>query len=309
MLSFNAVSSSLPKAAVTSIDGLPYPRIASGKVREIFDLGDSLLLSATDRLSAFDVVLPDPIPDKGRVLSEISAFWFEKTRHIVPKGALLDVYLLTTVDTGNPSAVIQFGVARDLVFNHLVQLAFGARLLGRLSGRAMRGRLNLAADTVLFPDGLELPANASAVEADELGCNIRPGVAARYVPPPAWVRLTPYASDLFTGFMGLLESRATSQVALGMGGVTVQEPVSEGMKGPALQASAQAVQDFTRERLREMEERYAPCYLIPAGTACCLQLESDLDLGPAHGERRPARAGPGLPVFPDDSPHAPVPIR
>ena len=56
-----------------------------GKVRDTYAVNDELLLMvATDRISAFDVVLPDGIPDKGRVLNRMSAFWFEKTRHIVP---------------------------------------------------------------------------------------------------------------------------------------------------------------------------------------------------------------------------------
>jgi len=55
-----------------------------GKVRDVFDLGDGhLLMVATDRLSAFDVVLPDPIPGKGEMLCQISNFWFDKTRHII----------------------------------------------------------------------------------------------------------------------------------------------------------------------------------------------------------------------------------
>ena len=55
-----------------------------GKVRDIYDLGDRLLIVATDRLSAFDVVLPTPIPDKGRVLTQLSLFWFEKLADVVP---------------------------------------------------------------------------------------------------------------------------------------------------------------------------------------------------------------------------------
>jgi len=56
-----------------------------GKVRDIYEIGaDRLLIVATDRLSAFDVVLPTPIPDKGRVLTQLSMFWFEKLRDIVP---------------------------------------------------------------------------------------------------------------------------------------------------------------------------------------------------------------------------------
>jgi phosphoribosylaminoimidazole-succinocarboxamide synthase len=59
-----------------------------GKVRDIYDLGDRLLIVATDRLSAFDVVLPTPIPDKGRVLTQLSMFWFEKLADVVPHHVL-----------------------------------------------------------------------------------------------------------------------------------------------------------------------------------------------------------------------------
>jgi len=55
-----------------------------GKVRDIYDLGDTLLIVSTDRLSAFDVVLPDPIPDKGRVLNGLSVFWMERMAELVP---------------------------------------------------------------------------------------------------------------------------------------------------------------------------------------------------------------------------------
>ncbi len=54
-----------------------------GKVRDLYDLGDSLLMVATDRISAFDVVMPNPIPDKGKVLTQISLFWFEEMRSLV----------------------------------------------------------------------------------------------------------------------------------------------------------------------------------------------------------------------------------
>jgi phosphoribosylaminoimidazole-succinocarboxamide synthase len=67
----------------TSLHGLK--KIHTGKVRDIYEIdAHSMLIVTTDRLSAFDVVLPDPIPDKGRVLNSISNFWFERTQHIVP---------------------------------------------------------------------------------------------------------------------------------------------------------------------------------------------------------------------------------
>ncbi len=60
------------------------PLVASGKVREMYDLGDRLLMVASDRISTYDVVHPTPIPDKGKVLTALSVFWFEQTGDIVP---------------------------------------------------------------------------------------------------------------------------------------------------------------------------------------------------------------------------------
>ena len=89
-MTYSQIASSLPTAAVTVIDGLPYPHLASGKVREIFDLGDALLLVASDRLSAFDVILPDGIPGKGIVLTQMSNWWFAQTRGLIANHLLPD---------------------------------------------------------------------------------------------------------------------------------------------------------------------------------------------------------------------------
>ena len=66
----------------TNFVGVKPPR--RGKVRDIYDLGDKLLIVASDRISAFDVVLPEGIPGKGRVLNLISRYWFDRTKDIVP---------------------------------------------------------------------------------------------------------------------------------------------------------------------------------------------------------------------------------
>lgn len=68
----------LQSAPITSLDLPGIKKLRSGKVREVFDLGETLLFVATDRLSAFDVVFPDPIPGKGAVLNQLSAFWFRR---------------------------------------------------------------------------------------------------------------------------------------------------------------------------------------------------------------------------------------
>jgi len=79
----------LPLAAPlleTRLNGLPLHR--QGKVRDIYEVGDALLMVATDRISAFDYVLGSGIPDKGKVLTQLSNFWFERTGHIVPNHVL-----------------------------------------------------------------------------------------------------------------------------------------------------------------------------------------------------------------------------
>lgn len=75
---------------------------ARGKVRDIYDLGDKLLIVATDRLSAFDVILPTPIPDKGRVLTQLSLFWFNLLKEVIPN------HFLSATDFPAP-----FGAYRD----------------------------------------------------------------------------------------------------------------------------------------------------------------------------------------------------
>ncbi len=70
-----------------------------GKVRDIYDLGPRLLIIASDRISAFDYVLPTPIPDKGRILSRISAFWFKRTAEIVPNHLIsMDLSEITALE-------------------------------------------------------------------------------------------------------------------------------------------------------------------------------------------------------------------
>lgn len=89
-MNYAEIASALPSRAVTSIEGLPFPKIASGKVREIFDLDDALLLVASDRLSAFDVILPDGIPGKGIILTQMSLYWFDLSKDLIVNHLLPD---------------------------------------------------------------------------------------------------------------------------------------------------------------------------------------------------------------------------
>jgi phosphoribosylaminoimidazole-succinocarboxamide synthase len=74
--------------AITSTATGEFRPSQQGKVRDLYDLGDRLLIVATDRISAYDVILPEGIPNKGRVLTQISAFWFDRLSHLVPNHVL-----------------------------------------------------------------------------------------------------------------------------------------------------------------------------------------------------------------------------
>jgi phosphoribosylaminoimidazole-succinocarboxamide synthase len=89
-VTYAEIAAALPTQAVTTFDQIPFPRVASGKVREIFDLGDALLLTASDRLSAFDIILPDGIPGKGAILTQMSNWWFAQTAGVIRNHLLPD---------------------------------------------------------------------------------------------------------------------------------------------------------------------------------------------------------------------------
>ena len=89
------------------------PRLGKGKVRDIYAVGnDKMLIVTSDRLSAFDVVLNDPIPDKGRVLNEMANFWFSKLGHVVPNQ-------LTGIDPDRLAEEKRRGMTIDLGFAHM----------------------------------------------------------------------------------------------------------------------------------------------------------------------------------------------
>jgi phosphoribosylaminoimidazole-succinocarboxamide synthase len=111
----------------TKIDGL---KLAfRGKVRDVYDLGDALLIVVTDRLSAFDVVLPTPIPEKGRVLTGLSRFWFERTGHLV-RNQLLDRKLADYV----PAAWVDKLATRSQIVCKAEPLPIEAVVRGYLAG-------------------------------------------------------------------------------------------------------------------------------------------------------------------------------
>jgi phosphoribosylaminoimidazole-succinocarboxamide synthase len=120
---------------------LPIPLFRRGKVRDVYDLGDKLLIVSTDRVSAFDVVLPCGIPDKGKVLNQLSAFWFEKTAHILPNHLIKVVNSNIVLDEVNnlsswSGELPDFLIGRSMLVAKAERIPVECVVRGYLSGSA-----------------------------------------------------------------------------------------------------------------------------------------------------------------------------
>jgi phosphoribosylaminoimidazole-succinocarboxamide synthase len=130
--------------------------MARGKVRDIYDLGDRLLIVATDRLSAFDVVMPTPIPDKGRVLTQLSLFWFHLLKDVIPN------HLISATDFPAPFDRFQDDLAgRSMLVRKTQPLPIECVARGYVSGSGWKEYK--ASGTIC---GIPLPAGLQ--ESDKL---------------------------------------------------------------------------------------------------------------------------------------------
>ena len=119
---------------------LPLPLFIRGKVRDSYDLGNRLLIIATDRISAFDLVLPSGIPDKGLVLNQLSAFWFEKTKNLVPNHLIAVVDDVHSLDRYLPAksrfSYPAYLAGRSMIVKKVVRLPIECVVRGYLAGSA-----------------------------------------------------------------------------------------------------------------------------------------------------------------------------
>jgi phosphoribosylaminoimidazole-succinocarboxamide synthase len=121
----------MPNDTVLQLDLPGVPKIKSGKVREMFDLGDRLLLVASDRISAFDVIMPNGIPRKGEVLTQISYFWFAQTESFQPN------HLLSRPGDPLPAALQPYAAQlarRSMIVKKAAPLAIECVVRGYLAG-------------------------------------------------------------------------------------------------------------------------------------------------------------------------------
>jgi len=117
---------------------LPLCLFHRGKVRDNYELGDNLLIVATDRISAFDVVLPCGIPGKGAVLNQLSVFWFQKTAHIVPNHLVEAINDVSQLDAYPPAGNSHpsFLVGRSMIVRRAQRIPVECVVRGYLSGSA-----------------------------------------------------------------------------------------------------------------------------------------------------------------------------
>jgi phosphoribosylaminoimidazole-succinocarboxamide synthase len=143
-----------PTVYRTALRGLR--RIHEGKVRDIYALDDdTMLIVTTDRLSAFDVVLPDPIPDKGRVLNSISNFWFARTRHLVPNH-LTGREVASVIADADERALLE---GRAVIVRRLQALPIEAVVRGYLIGSGWKDyQASGQVCGIALPAGLQLAA-------------------------------------------------------------------------------------------------------------------------------------------------------
>jgi phosphoribosylaminoimidazole-succinocarboxamide synthase len=139
-----------PLVLETNLEGLNPPK--RGKVRDIYDLGETLLIIATDRISAFDVVLPNAVPEKGRVLTQISKYWFAQTERIV-KNHVISTAIKDFPPACKPHAAILEG--RSMLVKKTQPLPVECVVRGYLTGSGLKEyKLTGSVSGVKLPAGL-----------------------------------------------------------------------------------------------------------------------------------------------------------
>ena len=120
----------MPKQALQKVECLPYPLVTKGKVREVFDMGDALLMVATDRVSAFDVVMEEGLAGKGILLTQISLYWFAQAGAITQHHLVKD-HTARIAELGRDYPELRY---RSMIVKKLTPLPIEAVVRGYLSG-------------------------------------------------------------------------------------------------------------------------------------------------------------------------------
>ena len=192
----------LPAQPCLQLPPLPFRHRASGKVREIYEVGDELLIVATDRLSAFDVILPDGIPGKGIILTQISLHWFAAT------GGIVDNHLVPGHATRLAEVLADFPdlIPRAMLVRRLRPLPLEAVVRGYLSGSGWKDYLASGSlfghliprglgESAKLPVPLFTPTSKAAVGDHDLPLSVENG--ERLVGPERFAEVADISLQLF----------------------------------------------------------------------------------------------------------------
>jgi len=195
------IRKSLPSEALMNVEGLPFKKIASGKVREIFDLGDKLLIVATDRISAFDSIMPNGVPGKGILLTQISLWWFAQAAKVMP------THLVPEHDKAIAELLKDFPtlVPRSMLVRKLKPLPIEAVVRGYLAGSGWKEYLKTQAildhklpagmlESQKLPEAIFTPSTKAAEGHDEAITEAR---CAEILGSPIFEKVKKATLDLF----------------------------------------------------------------------------------------------------------------
>jgi len=226
-----------------------------------------------------------------------------ETKKFLPRGAVIPVYVLSMIKTGNMEDMVEMGVAKNVVFNGKVQLPFGTRILGSAAGAGDGDRIAVNVDTILFPNGDELPISATVKDMDR-----GPGIRGYYIPQPLWLQMLPYVNNFLAAYLNTLQKTITTDVTYvtpnGMT-VTQQQQTSDlsDAQTQLLSSASQSLQQATLVTMQELNKLYKPYLVVPPGTPAFVQLRQATDLtrrrvnGSIYSPMPAVQGGPTLPGF------------
>lgn len=193
------------------------------------------------------------------------------TKNFLPRGFFFPVYLLTTVQTVNQEDIVVLGVAENVIFQHKVQLPFGTRLLGSAGASNFEDRVMINIDTILYPDGRELPISAFAKDSSDLASGIR----GYYIPQPLRVQLAPYANEFIAAWTQAAADRFSERAKNNTDGNS--DPVTE-----QYDIASNLIREQARKLQTKLDRRYPEKVVVPIGTKAYVQLRAPLDLTAAR---------------------------
>jgi|GEM_PF-2243190 hypothetical protein len=261
------------KAAVTSsAEGTPGPGGQTGASGKGLSSGSSKGGSGGSQasgISAGGLTIYDYQRDTKPTQDKVAIPTGFDTNDFLPRGTIFPVYILSTVQTVNQEDMVVMAVAENVIFQHKIQLPFGTRLLGTAGGSNFEDRVMIDVDTILYPDGRELPISGFLKDASDLSS----GVRGYYIPQPFAIQMTPFVAEFIDLWTQATAQRFSSEHISSNGGTTYTS---------ALSNASDLINQQANKIQTRLDRRYIEKVVVPIGTKAYVSLRSPLDLTKAH---------------------------